>query len=110
MAADFNSAMIQRIINSTDWERGDVLVHLEMVYRELVASQLYGELSSQQDPSINCFAQVLQLLWEREDFKSFGWCRAPVMNNHTLVRPRFNIPRYPVATLLEMHLQFHPLP
>ena len=41
--------IIGRILNSTHWDSGEVVVQLEITHHELVDCQLCGELSSEQE-------------------------------------------------------------
>ena len=95
--------IIRRILNSLDWDFSEVLVQLEIAYRELVASQLYRELTSEQERSIHYVARALQLVREREDFESSRRYQASTICSLSRGRPRFDIPRHQISTMLEMH-------
>ena len=103
MAAFCSSRIIRSILSSSDWDVDEVREQLEIAYRELVAGQLYRVLTSEQERSIYYVRQALQLMREGPNSESSRTYQTPILYSSTRRRPRFDIPRHQISTMLEMH-------
>ena len=89
-------------ILNLDLSGEELLLQLEIAYREIVACQLYGELNSQQEQSVQYLAQAMNLVSEEvtralpRQYQTYSLCSGG------RGRPRFDIPRYQITSLLEI--------
>lgn len=102
MAAGFCVTSLQRILSNADLDRDEVLVQLELVYREVVACQLYRELDAHQELSLQHLIQAIQLVTEETDNSATRKYQAPAVHSERRGRPRFDIPRHQISSMLEM--------
>lgn len=79
-------------------------VQLEYVFRELVALELFGELSPQQDVAINCVREALAIVQsslEESEITFHNRYQVPMQSSEGRGRPKFDIPRCQLEYLLE---------
>ena len=79
-------------------------LQLELAYRELIAMELIGELSDQQEPTLGLVREALsivQSILERNDQDIQRGYQASVVHEGSIGRPRFDVPRNQLACLLE---------
>ena len=104
--ADYCSITLQRVLrsfNEQTLEIDECIIQLERVYREMVALDLYGEFSVEQHHALDYVKEAIQhvesILDECGDARRY---QAPLLDNQACGRPRFDIPRHQIDTMLEM--------
>ena len=101
MALEFCTATLMGILN-LDLSGKELLLQLEIAYREIVACQLYGELNSQQEQSVQYLAQAMNLVSEEVTRALLRQYQTSSLCSGGRGRPRFDIPRYQMTSLLEI--------
>ena len=102
MALEFCTATLMGILN-LDLSGEELLLQLEIAYHEIVTCQLYGELNYQQEQSVQYLAQAMNLVSEEVTRALPRQYQTSSLCSGERGRPRFDIPRYQITSLLEIH-------
>ncbi len=100
----FCSDVLRRVLNSCiqDVDIDEFAIQLQRVYRDLVALELYGELTDSEQRALEWVKDAVDLLEEMSEEHTTPRYQAPVEYRGAFGRPRFEIPRHQLVSLIEM--------
>ena len=109
MALEFCTATLMGILN-LDLSGEELLLQLKIAYSDIVACQLYGELNSQQEQSVQYLALAMNFVSEEVTRALPRKYQTSSLCSGVRGRPRFDIQDIRLHRYLRFVLQFPPLP